>query len=234
MYLHNKKTEDNESRKWVCTLQEKFGLNTHEANELHTHMCTCFAHNFNQADVERVIYGYVSQKGHAVVPDDIVADSVFAYRAGGRRYSKWSWQENAFGILAYLLTILFFWFDILSLDWEQSMVAFHQFFAVIFVSVVWYLFDRWSRGRPWAVILFDAVNRFMPGVTLITYLVFHLCKWMYYLKKKIGWFLGMKAVVAAYMGLGIWLTVRYLLQYRKVVTLKRIAELSLCDKEVIG
>ena len=57
----------------------------------------------------------------------------------------------------------------------------------------------------------------MPGLTLVVYIPFHLCK-MYFLQNyENGWLWGMKAVVVVYVVLGVLLTVINLLRYRKAI-----------------
>ena len=217
MRFLNRKPEDDQVHNWLCGLQERFALSDKEAGELYALTHTCFAHNFGVADVKRVIYCYISKLGRKLEPNDIEADSVFTHRAGSRRYGKWSWQESAFGICAYLLTIFFFLLDISTYSWDPSVVACNQFVAVLVVLTIWVILDKWLRGRPWTTVLFNAVNRFMPGLTLVVYIPFHLCK-MYFLQNyENGWLWGMKAVVVVYVVLGVLLTVINLLRYRKAI-----------------
>lgn len=219
MWFQKRKAEEDQVQKWLYCLQERFSLNVKEADELYSLTHTCFAHNFGEADVKKVIYNYLSAIGRKLGPNDVESDSVFTYRAGSRRYGKWSWQESAFGLMAYLLTTLFFLIDIIVPAEEFTKVATDQFLAVILVLIVWKLLDKCSRARPRTIILFNAVNRFMPTLTMFAYLVFHLCK-MNFFGTDSAWIWGMKVAVVAYVGIGILLTIYYLLQYKKATFLK--------------
>lgn len=218
MRLIKKEPKVDQVKKWLMTLQEKFGLNEGESKELYAITHTCFAHNLDEIRVKRVLFNFLIRKGYNPKPDEIESSSIFTFRAGTRRYGKWSWQENAFGILAYLLTALFFRIDIIFSPDEQSTVAVHQFCAASFVLIVWCLLDKCSRARPETIILFDAANRFMPGFTLVSYLCFHLCKLMFF-HMGIGWLWGMKVVGMAYVGLGAVLIAINLVKYAKVAEL---------------
>lgn len=219
MRFMKRKPEDDQVHNWLCGLQERFALSEKEAGELYTLTHTCFAHNFGEADVKRAIYCYISKLGRKVEPDDIEADSVFTYRAGSRRYEKWSWQENAFGICAYLLTVFLFQIDIVTYSWDSFIVAGNQFVAVLTVLTIWIVLDKWLRGRAWTTVLFNAVNRFMPGLTLMVYLPFHLCKMCFLSNYGTGWLWGMRTVVTVYVVLGTLLTAINLLRYRKTIAL---------------
>lgn len=98
-------------------------------------------------------------------------------------------------------------------------MAGNQFAAVLTVLTIWIVFDKWLRGRPWTTILFNAVNKFMPGLTLVVYLPFHLCKMCFLSDYESGWLWSMKAVVIVYVVLGVLLTVINLVKYGKVVVL---------------
>lgn len=217
MWFQKRKAEEDQVQKWLYCLQERFSLNVREANELYSLTRTCFAHNFGEADVKKVICNYLAAIGRKLGPNDAESDSIFTYRAGTRRYGKWSWQESAFGICAYLLTTFFFQIDIVTYSWNSFIVAGNQFVAVLTVLTIWILFDKCLRGRPWTTNLFNAVNRFMPGLTLEVYLPFHLCKMCFLSDYEIGWLLGMKTVVTVYVVLGALLTAINLLRYRKAI-----------------
>ena len=219
MWFQKRISEEDQVQKWLSSLQERFSLNVKEADELYALTRTCFAHNFGEADVKKVIYNYLSAIGRKLGSNDVESDSVFTYRAGSRRYGKWSWQESAFGLMAYLLTTLFFLIDIIVPAEEFTKVATDQFFAVILVLIVWKLLDKCSRARPRTIILFNAVNRFMPTLTMVAYLFFHLCK-MNFFGMDSAWIWGMKVSVIAYVGIGILLTIYYLLQYKRATFLK--------------
>lgn len=212
---------DDQVQEWLLSLQERFELNAKEADGLYKITRTCFAHNFCESEVIRVIYNYMSKLGRELDLHDIEADGVFTYRAGNRRYGKWSWQESASGLLAYLLTTLFFMIDILVPYDKPLNVATHQFCAVVFVLTIWWLLDKCTRARPKTIALFNAVNRFMPMLTIVAYLLFHLCKMLYFDMCR-AWEWGMIAVVVAYVVLGILLSFYYLLQFRKVIDLKAV------------
>lgn len=214
-----RKPKDDQVREWLCILQEKNDLNAEEARELYSITCTCFAHNFEEAKVQCVINNYLKSLGRRSEKEDTEPSGIFTYRAGSRRYGKWSWQENAFGIVAYLLTTFLFLIDSITFAWEPAIVALNQFLAVLVVLIIWLLLDSWLRNRPWTVVLFNAVNRFMPGLTLVTYMPFHLCKMAFLSGDGIGWLFGMKATVVVYVVLGILLTIINLMRYRKAVNL---------------
>lgn len=216
MCFLKRKPKEDKLQQWLDNLQERFALNEKEAGGLYAATRTCFAHNLGETDFKKVVVRYLSRIGKVVTADDIDTSSVFVYRAGSRRYEKWSWQENAFGLLAYVLTILFFRIDIIISPCAQNEVALHQLCAVIFVLVVWAVLDFFARANPKMTILFTAVNRFMPGLSMFMYLLFHFCKLMFFCQGK-GWLLGMKVVAMGYVILGITFTGYRLHEYKKYV-----------------
>ena len=221
MFPTEKKSKQNHVKEWLVTLQEKFDLNEGESKKLFAITRICFGHNFDETRLQNVIFNFLKNIGRNPQMDEINSGIIFVLRAGTRKYEKWSWQGNAFGILAYLLTALFFIIDIIFPPNDQAMAAGHQFYAVLFVLSVWCLLDKCLRARPWTIILFNAVNSFMPGFTLFAYLFFHLCKMMY-LYGEMGWILGMKVTGMAYVVVGVVLTLINLEKYRRVVKLEKI------------
>ena len=220
MLIFEKKQKEDQVKEWLETLQVKFALSERESKNLFEVTRTCFAHNLDEGKIKRVILNFLKSTGHDLQMDEIDSGSIFVIRAGARRYEKWSWQGNAFGILAYLLTALFFRIDIIFPPNDQATVAIHQFFAVLLVLGLWCLLDKCSRARPKTIIVFDAVNRFMPGFTLLTYLVFHMCKMMFF-HEDMRWILGMKVTSMAYVALGALSTLINMIKYRKVAILEK-------------
>ena len=214
-----KNSKNDQWREWVKILQEKFALADEEAEELYAITRTCFAHNFEESKVKCVIKNYLAGLGQRIQSAETDVNSVFAYRAGTRRYEKWSWQENAFGLLAYLLTVFFFIIDIITYDWHSEVVASNQFHGVFVVLVLWSIIDMAFRGRPWASVWFSAINRFMPGLTVIMYFPFHVFKWQFAATSVIWWLYGMISVVGIYTLSSVWLTYTKIREYRKVENL---------------
>ena len=214
-----KNSKNDQWREWVKILQEKFALADEEAEELYAITRTCFAHNFEESKVKCVIKNYLAGLGRITQSAEMDANSVFTYRAGTRRYEKWSWQENAFGVLAYLLTVFFFSIDIISSNWHPETVARYQFYGVLGVLILWSILDMAFRGRPCASVLFTAINRFMPGLTVIMYFLFHVFKWRFAATGVIWWLYGMIAVVGIYTLLSAWFAYAKIREYRKVENL---------------
>lgn len=222
MKLFQATTKCDKNLEWVQKLQRKFNLNNEEAEELFTITRTCFAHNFGEKKTIHVINNYLTSLGRKESLDERDANSIFTYRAGARRYEKWSWQENVFGVLAYLLTTVLFWIDIGTYNSCISDVALTQFCGVFIILLLWLVSDKALRGNPQTTVLFCAVNRFMPGLTMIVYFLFYLFKLFFATNNVILYYYGMITVILFYMVFGIWLTVKNLKKYRKANTLAQI------------
>ena len=98
-------------------------------------------------------------------------------------------------------------------------MALIQFLAVFLVFIMYILADFSSRGYKKEIILFSAINRFMPGLTMITYLVFHFLKWALSSIEIVRWKQSMLIVVGGYVVLSIVLAYLKLKEYKKAVAL---------------
>lgn len=217
-------------KEWLQVLKARFELSDEEAKKLDRRLRACFALNLDMLKVKSVILHFLTALGRQVTDEDLDVDGVFTTRAGKRRYKQWSWQENLFCIMAYLLAVFFFVIDLFDFGCNSLLQVAHQAGAAMLVMMLFLLIDRCWRGNSKVDIWFSVANTFMPSVTMIAYCLFYVFKLLFISSGNFGWHIAMIFVIAVYTMAGILGTFAKYRYYTKLLT----TEISMLNENTLS
>lgn len=219
MMFRNRNGKRKDSRQeWLSILQSKYGLDENVAKELDKELRASFALNYEKDDVKRVIFDYLRKLGRQVA-EDIDVEGIFTTKAGRRRYGRWTWQENLFCVIAYMLSTAFFIIDSIDFGCNSLLQVLCQLVAVILGVGLFCMLDGNMRGNSKWNTWFAAANTIMPGVTIMAYFLFYLFKFLMVFFNDSGWRIAMIAVIVVYTVGGIAGTIaryRYYAKFKKL------------------
>lgn len=192
-------------------IKNRLNLSSEEANKLDECIRTYIAHfNSEEENVKGAIKKLIPMASKETDADKLEADAFVLARHYGRRDGKWTWQEDLFCVLAYLFTILSLLIDIADVTkaFETTIISACQFGAIFIVVLLWLLINLSCLGNRNIKVWFSIGNRFMPGLTIVVYLLYYVVKMAYVNSPSIIWMYLMIGIIIMYVLWGIWETIR--------------------------
>ena len=206
-------------QKWLNILQSKYDLDENAAKALDKELRASFALNYDNNAVKRVILDYMRKLDRKVAEEDVDVEGIFTTRAGSRRYGRWTWQENLFCVVAYMLSAAFFIIDSIDFDCNSLLQVVYQLGSVMLAVGLFCILDRIKRGNSKWNMWFIAANTFMPSTTIMAYVLFYWFKFLMIFCDDCRWRMAMIAVIVVYSVGGIAGTIArycYYARFKKI------------------
>lgn len=192
-------------------IRSRLDVSSKEANELDECIRTYIAHfRSEEENVKEAIKKLIPMSSKENGVGRLDSDAVVLARHYGRRDGKWTWQEDLFCVLAYLFTFFSLLIDIADVTkiFGTAVISICQFGAIILVAMLWLLINISFLGNRKIKVWFSLGNRFMPGLTIVVYLLYYVIKMAYVNYLSAIWIYIMIGIVAMYALWGIWETIR--------------------------
>lgn len=95
---------------------------------------------------------------------------------------EWMFGENTFCFVAYIFSLMCLSIEIVD-SWffngfqnSTYVIDILQFLAVVLSFIIWIFIDKFYRNNTALSLMFLVFNRYMPGITMLTYLLFYCSK----------------------------------------------------------